>query len=231
MSRQIVIDVSYWSGVVDWNKAKAAGAAAMYAKASQLAEDPTFPVNWKAAKGILPRGAYHYLDFHISELVQAKLFTDTMAGDWGELPPCLDLEQDPSKFNLHPDVVQGKVWNWLEAVEKTTGHIPMIYCGYYYWQQWMTSNLGWSKYPFWLAWYTVESIVKVPPPWKHWSMWQYTGNGKGPDFGTQGLSLDMSYCDDLDALKMCQNSLQDGSGAINSVHPAICPTCGQPWPV
>lgn len=230
MSRVIGIDTSYWSGAVDWQKAKSASAAFMYTKASQLSVDTTFSTNWKNAKGILPRGAYHYLDWHESELTQAKRFTDALGGDWGELPPCLDLEQSPALFGLSAALVQGKVWNWLQAVEKTTGRAPMIYSGYYYWLQWMTGNIGWAKYPFWLAWYASENIIKVPAPWTHWSMWQYTGNGPGKQYGTQGLSLDMSYCDDLNALLTPHN--QSG-GQIEPIltHPAICPTCHQVWPV
>ena len=219
MTRQLLIDTSYWSGAVDWNKAKSAGAAAMYTKASQLSVDSTFSANWKNAKGILPRGAFHYLDWHTSELAQAKLFTDALGGDWGELPPALDLEQNPALFGLSPALVRGKVWNWLTAVEKTTGRVPMIYCGYYWWIQWMTPDPAWAKYPFWLAWYAAESIIKVPPPWNKWSMWQYTGNGPGPQYGTQGLSLDMSWTDDLASLLVAPPP-----------HPAICPLCGQRWP-
>jgi GH25 family lysozyme M1 (1,4-beta-N-acetylmuramidase) len=219
--RQLVIDTSYWSGTVDWQKAKTAGAAAMYTKCSQLSADPTFAANWKNCKGILPRGAYHYLDFHGSELTQAKMFTDAMGGDWGELPPALDLEQDPAKFGLQPALVQGRVWNFLQAVEKTTGRVPMIYSGFYYWSEWMTSNPAWLKYPFWLAWYAAENIIKVPRPWTTWSMWQYTGNGPGPQYGTQGKSLDENWCDNLPALL----------STPAPTHPSICPTCGQPWPI
>ena len=224
MTRQLVIDTSHWSGAVDWNKAKSAGAAAMYTKASQLSVDDTFAVNWKNAKGILPRGAYHYLDFHISEMIQAKMFTDAMGGDWGELPPVLDLEQSPALFGLSPAVVQGKVWNWLTEIMKITGRIPMIYSGYYYWLQWMTQDVGWLHFPFWLAWYEPESVIRVPHPWNKWSMWQWTGNGPGHQYGTQGLSLDMSYVDDLQSLLTLPNPVPA------KPHPAICPTCGQPWP-
>ena len=205
MTRVLGADLSYWNQAVDFAKAKAAGLSFMYTKASQLSVDSTFAPNWKNAKGILPRGAYHYLDFHTSELDQAKMFTDAMGGDWGDLPPCLDLEQNPELFNLNPSNVQGRVWNWLQAVEKTTGRAPCIYCGWYYWTQWMTPDPGWAKYPFFLAWYANESIIKVPKPWTHWSIWQYTGNGNGPQYGSQGLSLDMDWCDDLEALKTGQN--------------------------
>jgi lysozyme len=225
--RQLVIDTSHWSGTVDWQKAKSAGAAAMYTKASQLSVDDTFAPNWKNAKGILPRGAFHYLDWHVSELVQAKMFTDALCGDFGELPPALDLEQSPALFGLSASVVQYKVRNWLEAVEKTTGRVPMIYTGYFYWLQWSTLDPAWLKYPLWLAWYADEKGIRVPPPWTKWNMWQFTGNGNGPQYGTHGLSLDCSWCDDLVPLL----SLPVGNSSPIPSHPAICPTCGQAWPI
>jgi hypothetical protein len=66
----------------------------------------------------------------------------------------------------------------------------------------MTSDPGWAKYPFWLAWYANESVIKVPKPWTKWTFWQYSGNGNGPQYGSQGLSLDMDYFNGtLDDLK------------------------------
>ena len=210
--RQIVIDTSFWTAKMDWHKAVAAGAAAMYTKASQKEADPTFAKFWKDAKGVLPRGAFHYMDWHLSALASVNLFTGTMAADWGELPPALDLEQDPTLFGLSQDAVRGRVTDFLQSLEKATGIIPMIYCGFSFWQYWMTPDPAWLKYPFWLAWYESESFINaysakhngvngVPKPWTNWAMWQFTGNGPGPQYGSQGLSLDMSWCENLDAIR------------------------------
>ena len=84
MTRVLGCDISSWSVTVDFNKMKSAGASFVYAKASQLAVDPTFPTYWKGAKGILPRGAFHYLDWHTSEMAQAKLFTDALYDPSGD---------------------------------------------------------------------------------------------------------------------------------------------------
>jgi lysozyme len=218
MTRVIGCDVSYWNGAVDFAKMKSAGAQFCYIKASQLLQDSTFAANWKNCKGVLPRGAYHFLDWHTSELTQAQTFISAMGGDWGELPPCVDFEYDPSLFGLGADEVQGKLWNFLKAVQKATGRPPMIYTGYYYWLQWGTNNIGWQPFPLWLAWYAAENIVKVPAPWKTWSIWQYTGNGNGPQYGSTGLSMDLSYCDNLPALL--------GTPPAPPVHPAVCPVAG-----
>jgi lysozyme len=217
--RTLGCDISSWSGKTDFGKMKSAGMEFCWAKSCQIQKDAQFSNYWPAMKqaGLL-RGAFAYLDWRSSELTQAKLFCDTIGGDIGELPPMLDLEMDPAPFKLSPALVQGKVWNWLQAVEKATGRVPIIYAGASFWTQWMTPDKGWLKYPFWLAWYASEpyinfiSLLKgyshgAPKPWKDWTIWQYTGNGNGPQYGTQALSLDMDWFNgDLAALQAWANA-------------------------
>jgi lysozyme len=112
----------------------------------------------------------------------------------------LSLESaDGMNYSLNKREVQGRVWQFLDGVEKLTGRIPMIYSGYYYWNQWMTPDPAWKRYPFWLAWYNTEDYIHyktggtgAPLPWTNWTMWQYDGNGNGPMYGSQGLSMDMN---------------------------------------
>ena len=219
MTRIFGIDVSVWDGVVDFAKAKNSGASFVYIKASQQVADAKFAVNWKAAKGILPRGAYHYLDWRKSELDQANLFVSTMGGDWGELPPVLDLEMDPTNYGMNVAIVRGKIWNFLTAVEKSTGRIPMLYTGYYYWNQWGSKDAGWLHFPFWLAWYAAESIIKVPLPWTKWTFWQYTDRADGHLFGCQSAGVDLSYFNGtIDQLNQF--------APVPVVAPLECPWCG-----
>jgi lysozyme len=121
-----------------------------------------------------------------------------MGGDWGELPPVCDFEM--TTYAPEPAVANGKLWNFLQALERITGKIPMIYSGYFYWHYYGTSNIGWAKYPWWLPWYESEASIATsmayynyPMPWKKWTFWQYTGNGNGPQYGSTGLSMDMNY--------------------------------------
>jgi lysozyme len=221
MNRLLGNDINGWNQAVDFGKMAGAGAAFTYVKASQLYAEPTFPAFWAGAKekGI-PRGPYHYLDWHTSELAQADLFMKTV-NSWNDLPPMLDLEQDPSLFGLSASLVRGRVWNWLTTVEKYTGRIPIIYCGFFFWLQWMTPDPAWAHWPFWLPWYASEENINywsakkggingVPKPWTNWTFWQYTGNGPGPQYGSQGLSLDMDWfngsADDLKALMSGQTA-------------------------
>jgi lysozyme len=190
MTRALGIDLSAGDGTWDAAKAKSAGISFMYTKATQQTVDSTYYRNMQAAKdnGIL-RGAFHYFDFRVNELVQAKLFCDTIKADKGELPPCIDYEQIPT--GLTKDAAQGKLWNMVCAVEAQLGVKPLIYTGYYHWADWGSTATGWTKYTLWLAWWAAESVVKVPPPWTKWTFWQTIGNAHGPDYGCQALGIDL----------------------------------------
>ena len=102
-------------------------------------------------------------------------------------------------YSLSPTAVDGNVWNWLTGVEKALRMVPEIYTGYYYFKQWMTPNIAWAKYKLWLAWYTQEQNIKVPPPYTTWDKWQYTGNGNAKPIWMnlsgvgEGKSLDVDW--------------------------------------
>jgi lysozyme len=103
------------------------------------------------------------------------------------------LPKSPTTFSLSNSDIVSRVLTFLNIVESKTGVIPMIYSGYYYWNDFMTSDVSWLKYPFWLAWYNSESVIRVPQPWTQWTLWQYTDKEYGPTYGVEGLGLDMSY--------------------------------------
>ena len=214
------IDVSHWQGLVNWEQAKRNGAKFMFAKASQWRIDPKFKENWKNAKlAGLPRGAYHYLDWGLSELTQAKIFCDAMNGDWGELPPVLDYEMNPLPFGLSADVAQGKAWNFVTEVEKITKKIPMIYTGYYHWNDWGSNKIGWARFPLWLPWYASEWYIRLrtlantgtgaPKPWKQWTFWQRTDRANGTAYGCQSLQVDENLFDgdEIALAQFCGGSL------------------------
>jgi len=85
------IDVSKWQGSVNWKLAVNKDARFAIIKASQWDKDPRFDENWRNSKGLLPRGAYHYLDWGWDEVKQAELFVRCMGSDIGELPPVCDF--------------------------------------------------------------------------------------------------------------------------------------------
>jgi len=197
--RAFGLDISVWQDDnatpqhVNFDKAVINGVDFVFIKASQRVADPDFIWNWKAAKNAgLLRGAYHYLDWRVSELEQAKLFVSLLAGDPGELPPVCDFEM--REFAPSVDVMRGKLWNFLTYVERETKKIPAIYTGYYYWSEFGSTDNGWARYPLWLAWYRIaENKLKIPAPWKKWTFWQYDDKGDGLKYGCESKQVDMNW--------------------------------------
>ena len=198
MTRAKGTDLSQWNGKVDFVKMRAAGISFVFCKASQRIADKTFAYNWNGAKAAgLLRGAYHYLDLGISEVTQANLFCSLLKDDQGELPPVLDIEEEPASYGMTFKTMQGRVWNFQNIVFKTLGQYPMPYMGYYSWREKMTPAVEWMRRPeYWLPWYADESIVRTPPPYTKWTFWQYTADGDGKTYGAPELAqIDLNlYC-------------------------------------
>ena len=123
--------------------------------------------------------------------------------------------------------VQSRVALFLGTVEQKLGVVPMIYSGYYYWGSYMTTDPKWTKYPFWLAWYANESIIKVPAPWVKWTLWQYIDSGPGHDYGAASAEIDLSWFPGDEA---ALRAFAKTPTSVIPTHPDICPTCHQRWP-
>ena len=106
---ELGIDVSHWQDdkstaqKMDFKKAVKNGAKFVFIKVSERgALDSDFEYNWQAAKdaGLL-RGGYHFLRWDLSGLMQARIFSEILQDDPGELPPVADFEA-PRSGSLYP---------------------------------------------------------------------------------------------------------------------------------
>lgn len=135
----------------------------------------------------------------------------------------------PATYSLTPVQVQSDTWSFLTQIKTLTGKAPWLYTGYYYWSTWGTAEAKWLDFDLWEAWYTSdESYVKIPKPWTLKTLWQYTGNGSGPDWGSTGLSQDLSlYYGSAEQFK-----IDMGGTPVTAFHsldlhaPHYCATCG-----
>jgi len=186
------IDISKWNGNWDAAKAKAAGAAFVFIKASQATfTDPLFKVNWQRAKdaGLL-RGAYHYLDYTKPSRDQANYYADLLDADPGELDPVVDYEQRRTDNNV--GAARLALRDFLEQL-KARGYTPMLYTAPAFWATYGSTDVYWQQYRLWIAHYTTASAPTVPAPWKAWTFWQYTSKGDGPTYGTESYNVDLNY--------------------------------------
>jgi len=129
-------DISHWEDnpntpqEINFIKMRDAGAKFCIFKASQAwYSDLVFRISWPDCKGILPRGAYHYLDWTKTGLSQAEFFCDTIKADPPDLPPIVDFE---CRYKV-PANANGDLWKFQTYGEAHTGRVPMIYTGPDYW--------------------------------------------------------------------------------------------------
>lgn len=195
------IDISKWNG--NWNaeKAKQAGAAFVFIKASQATfTDARFQENWRKAKeaGLL-RGAYHYLDYSKPGEEQATYFANLLQDDPGELPPVVDYEEKRSDNN--PAIALQFLKAFLNTLKGRTEifqdaryNAPMIYTSPAFWSLYgdQTDREYWWQFPLWLAHWTTSSTPQVPAPWPMWTFWQFTSKGPGDVFGVESLAIDLN---------------------------------------
>jgi lysozyme len=207
------IDVSHWQDdkstaqKVNFKKAVEKGARFVFIKVSERGTlDKDFEYNWQAAKdaGLL-RGGYHFLRWDLSGLLQARIFSEILMEDKGELPPVADFEA-PRSGSLYPS--NALLEQFLIEVESKLGKKPILYTSPGYWDIHGRNKVTklfdakWAYYTLWVAHYfkTYEAGVTKPSelqPWKSagktWTFWQYTQNGDGPAYGAESKSIDLNW--------------------------------------
>lgn len=190
------IDVSYYDGLLDWKQYDLDFA---FIKASEgTVIDNAFKQQWANARGYTLRSAYHFFRPFIDPINSASAFFDYLNGDYGELPPALDLEvADGQK---EPIAIALK---WLDRFEMLTNIQPMIYSSPNFLRVYKAINYPRLKeYRLWLASYPWDEInvswteeqrekritdiwedrwISSPPtppaPFSRVSFWQFTGKG------------------------------------------------------
>jgi GH25 family lysozyme M1 (1,4-beta-N-acetylmuramidase)/Flp pilus assembly protein TadD len=185
------IDVSYWDAGIDWPSVKDFGIEFVFMKATEgiTYKDPTLAERWESTKSVgIPRSAYHFFRANVDPIKQAEYFiqaVEAMDGD-AELPPVLDMETNDGKSK--EEFLAG-IKIWLDMVEQAMGKKPIIYAGYFAFQDLFSDQNGsppvWaSEYHLWLAQYpttyTEGGEPSLPRDWSDWTFWQYSDRGSVP---------------------------------------------------
>jgi lysozyme len=174
------IDVAHWEPIVNWLEVKGAGYEFAFIKASQgSVPDHKFVEHWNNARGIMQRGPYHFYDPRypgITPEVQAEKFWDMIYQDPGELTPVVDIEM----FTAGPYHGAEYWYRYISRLHSLSGMWPIIYTGYYYWNDNVRINpvddLDWfARCPLWIAAY--GNAPMIPKPWTDWTYWQYSESG------------------------------------------------------
>lgn len=167
------IDVSHFSGEVEWDQVKQAGFSFVFVKATegQDALDPRFHHHWTAlAKSGLKRGAYHFYVTEDDPADQADFFITQVNLTEGDLLPVVDIET--LGHGTAPGLAN-RLQKFLTLLENHYGVRPMLYTSPRFWNAHLNAEFG--DYPLWVAEYEVEQ-PRLPEGWSTWTLWQFEEN-------------------------------------------------------
>ena len=182
---------------IDFAKMRTMTPTVIIRAGQNLWPDRMFEVSWENAKlAGMHRGSYWFFDSRAEPKRQAELWASLLGDDLGELPLFVDLEEN------YNGLYQG--WDhWYTFIERLKQLVPdkeiLIYTGYYWWFE-NTIGAGipsaslnyFGQYDLWIANYGASKPL-IPKPWTDWTLWQFTDNGIGKDYGAASANIDLNY--------------------------------------
>ncbi len=187
-----VVDVSEHNAPIDWAQMRQAGVTHAYIRCTRGSRhlDRAYVANTYGAaeQGIL-FGLYHYFMHHEEGEQQARWFLHAAGGNFGGLPPVLDVEG--SMQYRGPD--DGQLQRWLETVRAISKRQPAIYTSAGYWNAAVFGrSIPWAKeYPLWVAHWTRDLAPQLPHDWNAYWLWQY-GHAAGRPYGVSSTLIDLN---------------------------------------
>jgi GH25 family lysozyme M1 (1,4-beta-N-acetylmuramidase) len=195
------IDVSHFAGTINWNLVSYSGIRFAFLRASYgigpnkgSADEKWFIDNWDAVQSVsIIRGVYHFFRPSQDAKQQAERFVEMVGKlQQGDLPPVLDLEDDPlyqkGKTNRTATILRGglilddyleAVAVWIDEVFQYFGQRPIIYTRRDFWNRATADSDRFMTYPLWVASWD-QNIMRepqyLPSPWADWDFWQYRGD-------------------------------------------------------
>ncbi|MET8864288.1 lysozyme [Nonomuraea sp. NPDC004580] len=185
------VDVSNWTGEIDWPAVVAGGGKFAFVQATEGTNyrNPIFDSQYGgAASAGLIRGAYHFAQPHESDgTAQADYFLQN-GGDWvgdGQtLPGVLDLEDNPyqskngknSCYGLSTKDMVTWITDWTKKYHEATGRRAIIYTTTSWWRTCTGDSKKFAANPLWLARWGSEP-GELPKSWKKHTFWQSAEKG------------------------------------------------------
>lgn len=171
------MDVSVFQGNIDFAAARSDGIEAVYIRASygQDGVDAFFRQNARsAARSGIPFGFYHFLEAADVDAarVEARHFATLIRATAYDCRPALDFEVDADLTSAQASAV---VRAFLTETQAILGVRPMLYVDVSNARR-MEPDL--AAYPLWLAQYDVDAPDLSFTPWRAYTGWQYTDQGR-----------------------------------------------------
>ncbi|KAN0087340.1 Glycoside hydrolase superfamily [Elaphomyces granulatus] len=176
-------DISAYQTNVNFGAAYQSGARFVIIKATEglTYKSPEFNTQYTGAtRAHFIRGGYHFARPDVSSGSQQAEYFAKNGGGWSgdgiTLPGMLDLEGYPNKpecYGLSQSAMVAWIRNFADTYHQLTSRYPMIYTGYYWWQDCTgNSNDFHSTSPLVLANYNSKP-TPVPGDWPFYTIWQY----------------------------------------------------------
>jgi len=193
------IDISHWTGNIDWEKLKKFDNGAIQVVITKATDswngkmftDSKLIQNLKGAKSVdMPIAVYHWLQDDVAPTLAVDYLLDVV-NNYNIAYYNLDIEERDIKS---PTDYAWRAQVWLERIEKLTKKRPKIYTAEWYMNGYLRTPLknagkdpkkilGWmSSYPLWVAQYTKRQ-PRIPQEWEKYQMWQYSANVWYPYYG------------------------------------------------
>ena len=207
------IDVSNWSGYINWRDVREAGIEVAIIQASEgtFYRDPYLHEFYDGAKeNGIKVGFYHFFNPGSSPTPQeqARYFVDTIRGLDSDLKLVLDLEQTGGLDNYE---VTRQAIEFLEEVRNYSGLDVAVYTYTNFAQYNLYEGLGLSEYPLWIAQLSEEGPSPNPIWGNKYVAWQYsdTGRVRGINASTDlDLIYDGMFLDDREDIPKDQKQPQ-----------------------
>ncbi|MGL5694236.1 MAG: GH25 family lysozyme [Peptostreptococcaceae bacterium] len=188
------IDISNWSGNVDFKGVKDSGVEIVYIQATEgtYYTDPYLQEFYKGAKEHeLKVGFYHYFNPGDSPTPkeQAKYFVDALSGMEVDCRLAIDLEESGS---ISKEKLSMQAVEFLKAVEEYSGKKVVVYTYTNFAQTELDVYSGLSDYPVWIAQYSRNKPAFNPIWGDKYIGWQYSDTGY-IDGVEANIDLDIFY--------------------------------------
>ncbi|MBP3213492.1 MAG: glycosyl hydrolase family 25 [Bacteroidaceae bacterium] len=170
------IDVSHYQGRINWDEvARDSKITYVYLKATEGTGnvDGTYRYNFSECKRVgLKVGAYHFFRPHLSAKAQFDNFVSQVDTKKQDLLPVVDIE---TMNGTSDAVMQSRLLELCELLEKEYGKKPIIYTGKNFFNKHIYGNARLRGYKFFIAAY---SFIE-PELYGNFDyvMWQYSATG------------------------------------------------------
>ena len=194
MSKYRGIDVSNWSGTIDWESVANSGVEAVIIQASEgtFYRDPYLQEFYDGARrNNLKIGFYHFFNPGSSPtpVEQARYFVDTISGLHSDIKLVLDLEQTGGLGNYE---LTKQAIEFLEEVKKLSGLDVAVYTYTNFAQNNLYKGIGLENYPLWIAQIDIDAPQSNPIWGDKYAAWQYSDTGRVSGIYTN-TDLDIFY--------------------------------------